>query len=572
MAKSQPPAPIDLDDGVALRTYFESLRTTLEGDRSSWDPQWRELAAFFAPRSPMWSTADANRGERKDYQIINETGLLALRTLQAGLLTGLASPTRPWFKLLTDRPELNAMATIRQWCETAADRVRGVFLKANVYQTLLNSFGEEGLYGTTAFLVLDDEKTVIRCHPYPIGSYTLMLDESLRVSGAIRTLTMTPQQMVERYGYDNVSESMQTLYDSNAGGVKETRYEVVHVITKGSYFAPHSLSPGMPWVSVSYEKASYNAKRGVLRRSGFLESPLVTGRWKVTGENTYGESAGMDCLGSVMSLQAWEERLAQAAEKQFNPPMIASSDLDPRRLTTLPGDISFADSKDVSNLFKPAYQVDFRLEGGLQQIQRLEQRINDAMYRTLFQMFSDSDRRDITATEINARMQEKMQVLGPVVERNVEEVLAPLVQRTLSVMLRRGLLPPLPKELQDNKLKIEFISILAQAQKLGGINAISSTLSFAGSLVAVKPDVMDIIDTDAAIREFADLSGIAEKVIRPQDEVNALRQNRDQQQAQAQAADNAQKLAAAANNLSTAHTGTGSLLDQALPALGGGGA
>lgn len=561
---------MDPNDGIALRSYFEALRGWLASDRSTWDAQYRDLAAFFAPRSPRWNPSDANNGERKDYQIINETGLLALRTLQAGLLNGLASPVRPWVKLGTNDAALNGLASVRQWCETSVDRLLAVFLKSNFYQSILTAFGEEGLYGTTAFLVLEDEKTTIRIHPYPVGSYYLMTDDTLRVDGALRVLSMTVRQMVERFGYDNVSPSMQTLYDSNAGGVKEQRYEVVHVITKGSYFAPKSYQPPMPWVSVWYESGSFNPKTGILRRSGFEENPLVCGRWKVTGENVYGESAGMDCLGSVMSLQAWEERLAQACEKHVNPPMIASSDLDPRRLTTLPGDISFADSKDVSNLFKPAYQIDFRLDGGLAQIQRLEQRINDAMYRSLFQMFSESDRRDITATEINARMQEKMQVLGPVVERNVEEILAPCVQRTLSIMMRRGMLPELPKEMQGQKLKIEFISILAQAQKLGGINALSSLMGFAGSLVAVKPDVMDIIDTDAAVREYAELSGVPEKVIQSQEVVMQARQARDRVAQQQMAADNAQKLAAAAGNLADAHTGTGSLLDQALPALTGG--
>ncbi len=569
MATKRKP-PLDPNDGVALRTYLESLRSTLESDRSTWDPQWRELQAFFAPRSARWTTSDTNNGERKDYNIINETGLLALRTLQAGLLTGLASPTRPWHKTQADNPALNELANVRRWFEEADERVREVFLRSNVYQTLLASFGEEGLYGTTAFLVIEDAQTVIRCHPYPTGSYCLMLDDSLRVSGAIRKLSMTPQQMVTRYGYEAVSDSMKVMYDSNAGGVKETRFDVIHAVVKGSYFAPETFKPDMPWMSISYELGAFNEKTGILRRSGFMENPLIAGRWKVTGENTYGESAGMDCLGSVMSLQAWEERIAQAAEKQFNPPMIASSDLDPRRLTTLPGDISFADSKDVSNLFKPAYQVEFRLEGGLSQIQRLEMRINDAMYRSLFQMFSDSDRREITATEINARMQEKMQVLGPVVERNVEEILAPLVQRTMSIMMRQGLLPPLPKEMQGQKIKIEFISILAQAQKLGGLNSLSSLMGFAGSLVAVKPDVMDIIDTDEAVREYADLAGVPEKVIKPQSQVDETRQARDRQIQQAQAAENAQKLAGAAATLADAHTGTGSLLDQALPALGGG--
>jgi hypothetical protein len=530
------------------------------------------LQAFFSPRSAFWSYDDANKGQRKDYAIINETGLLGVRVLRAGMLTGLSNQTSPWFRLGADIPEIDDQTDVRVWFEEVERRVREVFLKSNTYQTLLTSYGEEGLYGTTAFLVLEDDATVIRCHPYPIGSFYLMMDDTLRVDGCMRILTMTVRQMVERFGYDNVSESMQVLYDSNAGGMKETSYPVVSVIHKGSYFGSPKeggMKPPMPWVSTWYELSSWNSQKGILRKSGFMESPLIAGRWSVVGENVYGESPAMDCLGSTMSLQAWEERLAQAAEKQFNPPMVASSSIDPRKLTTLPGDISFVD--DDKAVFRSAYDVQFRLEGGLQQIQRIEGRINDAMYRSLFQMFSESDRREITAEEIRARMQEKMQVLGPVVERNVEEILAPLVRRTISIMQRKNLLPPMPKAMQGRLVKIEFVSILAKAAKIGRLNSISQFMTFVGSEAAVNQGVFDLVDLDDLTRQFAKDSDLPPTSLRSEEAVAQIRADRDQQQKQAQAADNAQKLAAAAGNLANAKTGTGSLLDQALPALANGG-
>lgn len=561
---------IDPQDGNALRIYFESMRSQLATDRSSWDPQWQQLGAFFAPRSTIWDYSQVNNGQRKDYNIINETGLLALRTLQAGMLNGMSPQTRPWVRLQSTDPMANQQQDAKDWFQDTEQRMLEVFLKSNTYQSLLTLYGEEGLYGTSVFLVVEDEKTVIRCHPYPMGSYYLMCDDALRIDGCIRVMNMTVRQIVERYGYEQCSSNVQVMWDSPSGGNKETRYPVVYAITKGSYFGPKGYKPEFPWIAVTYELGSFNEKRGILRRSGFMENPLIAGRWKVTGENVYGESAGMDCLGSVMSLQAWEERTAQATEKQFNPPMIASSDLDPRRLTTLPGDISFADSKDVSNLFKPAYQVDFRIDGALTQIQRIEARINDAMYRALFQMFSETDRRQITATEINARMQEKMQVLGPVVERNVEEVLSPLCQRTLSIMQRQGRLRQMPDSLRGKAIKFEFISILAEAQKLGQINNISTLMNFVGSEAGIAQGVIDVIDTDEVTRDFADFLHVPAKMVRTPEQVAKIRQDKAFAQQQAVAAENAQKLAGAAKNLSEARTGTGSLLDQATGALGGG--
>lgn len=562
---------LDPTDGVELRTYYESLLGQLQGDRSSWESQWQQLQAFFAPRSAQWNYSTTNQGQRQDYSIINETGLLALRTLAAGMITGMSSQTRAWFKLGFEDQAINDLQDVRDWCEKVEEITRRVFLKSNFYQTLLNCYSEQGLYGTTAFLMLEDPKTVINCHPYPLGSYYLMQDDTLRIDGCIREVAMTVRQIVERFGYDNVSDQVKVLYDSPSGGVKETRYPIVSVIHKGSYFAPMKFEPPMPWVSVWYEKGAFNPKKGILRRSGFLESPLMAGRWKVTGENVYGESAGMDCLGSVMSLQAWEERLAQGAERQSNPTMLAGADLDPLKYTTLPGDVMFADTKDVSGVLRSAYDINYRLDVYVNQIQRIEARVNDAMFRSTFQMFTDSDRREITAEEIRAKLQEKMQVLGPVVERNVGEILAPSVMRALSIEMRAGLLPMMPDPIKGRPIKLEFVSILAAAQKMSGLNNISALTTFVGSEAALNSGAVDMIDWDESVREYAKLADVPAKIVRAPDQVAALRNDRARQQQMAQTADNAQKLAGAAATLADAHTGTGSLLDQALPALGGGG-
>ncbi len=552
--------------GVELRAYYESLRAQVETDRASNIAKWRQLESFFDPGTARWDPSDANNQARKDYHIINETGQLALRTLKAGMLTGMSSQTRPWFKILADNDALNAKKPVRTWCESAEDVVRKVFLKSNFYESLLTLYGDEALYGTGAFLIEDDQQSIIRCHPLPIGSYALGCDDQLRIDLYLRVYSMTARQIVEKFGRETVSRSVLTMVDSNAGGVKETRYPVVHVIHKGSYFGGKALHP---WMSVWYELGDFNPDNGVLKQSGFWENPLICGRWNVVGENIWGKGAAQDCLGSCMSLQSWESILAQAAEKHADPPVLFGSDIDPRRASLLPGESIFADTKDVSKVSAPIYQTDMRLDSGLKMVERIEGRINDAMYRTLFQMFSDSDRREITAEEIRARAAEKMQVLGPVVERNVTEVLGPSVLRTLGICQRRGLLPPMPQEMKGQTFKLEFVSILAQAQKMAAVNNVTQWLSLLGNEVAVDQGILDNVDLDEAARYTADNLSVPAKLLRTEDEVAQIRADRAKQQQQQQAAENAQKLAQAAQNLSQAKTGQGSLLDQ-MPALVGG--
>jgi hypothetical protein len=373
---------------------------------------------------------------------------------------------------------------------------------------------------------------------------------------------------------------VQTLFRSPAGGNKETRLPVVHVIHRSDYFGKSQGKPDWPWRSIYYEMAagdgrSDTGKIGLLKESGFYENPCMVGRWRVYGENVYGDSPGMDALGSTMSLQAWEERLAQGAEKQFNPSMVASSDVDPRKLTTLPGDVIFINSKDASKAFVPAYQIDFKLEGGLAMLQRIEDRIQKLMYMNVFQAITEADH-DKTAAEVAALQQEKLQVLGPVVERNVQEVLAPLVMRTLKIMERAGMLPAIPAAMKNKdgsikKFKLEFVSILAKAQKMAEIANLTQFISFVTQEEALDQGLADNVDMDEVVRIYGDLADVPPSIIRSKSDVEKFRAAKQHQQQQQMAADNAQKLAAAAQTASATPMGDGSnLLQKVMPQMAGG--
>ncbi len=561
---------IDTSDGQQLRVYFESLRGQLASDRATWDPHWGDLADFFSPRSPSWDWSDTNIGDRRDFDIINETAIDCRRTLAAGMASGMTPQGSKWWAMGPADDDSEEDLEVRAFCDEVEKRVRKVHLKSNVYASLLNMFDEEGFIGTSAFLVMPDPKTVIRCYEYQVGRYYLWLDNTRRVAGIMRILYMTVSQIVDEFGFDNCSSSVKTLYTAPAGGNKETRQPVVHVIYKGDYFSQEKPSK-WPWCSVYYEMSSQDSKTGLLRESGFLENPVMVGRWRVVGENTYAESPGMDCLGSTMSLQAWEERIAQAVEKQVNPPTVASTAVDPRKLSTLPGDVIFVDSKDTKGAFTAAYQVDFRVEGGVKILERIENRIEHLMYKALFQTVTRADR-DKTAEEVRALQQEQMHILGPVVERNVEEVLAPLIMRTLGIMERAGMLPPIPKGMKNQdgsvkKFKLEFVSILAKAQKMASMNNIAQFVGFAGQEAALNQGVMDNIDMDEGIRIYGDLADVPAKMMRSKEQVAQIRADKQRAQQQQMLAENADKLANAASVAGNAIPQDGSLLEKVMPGI-----
>lgn len=552
---------LDLNDGFQLRSYLESLRGWLSNERSTWDSHYADLARFMLPRSPRFNYTSVDTGQRRDGSLVDCSATFALRTLGAGMMSGVSSPSRTWFNLRTLDKELNDNQEVRNYLEECEEDLRQTFLRSNYYQTQHTQYRELGLYGTSAYIMLEDEKDGIRCHPYPVGSYYLSGNESLRVDLTMRIVSMTTRQMVDRFGFKNCSSAVQSLYVSNAGGVKEQWWPVVHVIAPKSYFGGDTQIMGKPmmdWVSIYYELSSFNERTGTLSISGFYENPVISPRWEVTGENFYGNSPAMDCLGDAMALQLLQKRKSQAIDKQVNPPMIASPSMLNQKMSILPGDITFADTREGAQGFKPAFQIQYDLQYCLEDIQQHQRRIQRALYEDLFLMLASSDRREVTAEEIRAKQEEKMLVLGPVLERLNDESLKPGIYRALRIRERAGKLPPMPKILRGQQIKVEFVSILAQAQRLLGIASIDRLMAFLGAQVAINPAVMDNIDLDKTARAYADMLGVPPSIMVSEDQLTAIRDQRNQmqqQQALAAQAETADKLASAGQTLSQTDMG-----------------
>lgn len=164
-------------------------------------------------------------------------------------------------------------------------------------------------------------------------------------------------------------------------------------------------------------------------------------------------------------------------------------------------------------------------------------------------MLANSDRRQITAREIDERHEEKLLALGPVLEQLNQDLLDPLIDITYIIMERQGLIPEPPEELQGMDLRVEYISIMAQAQKLAGIASIERFAGFGQGLLAVNPEAADKIDFDQMIDVYADRLSLQPGIVRPDEQVAAMRKGRAEAQAKAQAVQDIQMGAAAAKDL-----------------------
>ncbi len=552
------------------RQRIESEVAQMETERQSFIPHWRDLNDFVLPRRGRFFISDSNKGNRRTNKIIDSSPTMASRTLSAGLMGGVTSPSSPWFRLTISDPALADLPEVKAWLEIVTERMRTVFLKSNLYQTLPITYKDMGTFATGAIFTEEDFDTVFRTYPLPIGSYMLANDEKLQVKVFAREFRMTVRQIVERFGmpdgphlpidWTNISDNVRRDWER---GLKERWVDIGHYVGPNADFDPTRLeSEFKRYESVYYELGTAHvsgtaAKRQVglndklLRERGYDFFPVLAPRWEITGEDVYGtDCPGMTVLGDIKQLQLGEKRKLQAIEKMVNPPTTGPSSLKSRSPSILPGSMTYSDVQEGQKGFRPVHMVDPRvleLENTQTQVRA---RIRSGYFVDLFLATAASDRREVTAREIQERHDEKLVALGSVLERLNQDLLKPLIDIVFNMMLRQGMIPPAPPEIQGLDFDVEYISILAQAQKLTGLGAIERFVAFIVELAASKPDALDKLDADAVINKYADIIGVPSDIILSDDDVAAMREQRAKAAQAKEAIENALTLGRATKNLS----------------------
>jgi hypothetical protein len=448
----------------SLRRHCERRLAALDRERSSWFAHWRELSEYILPRRGAFigATARSNRGAKQNGKLLDSTAMLAARTMASGLMAGVTSPTRPWFRLGLGSPTISAIPEVRAWLDDVTARMFRVFARSNLYSALAVAYEELGVFGTAAVVVVEDAKEVVRAYPLTVGEYWLGASERLTVNTLYRSLAMTTFQLVERFGRDAVSIQVRERHDR---GEWDHEVEVVHCVEPNPDAAPYGrfgrFREDMPFRSVWFEKAG--AGEALLDVGGFEEFPAFCPRWHLIGNDVYGRSPGMDALPDAKSLQRMQQRFAEALDKMVHPPLVAPPSMRGERASQKPGTITYV-ADTTGQALRPAYDVKVPLDQMTAAIRDRQQAVRAAFYADLFLMATQLEEVR-SATEIAERREEKLVMLGPVLERLHDDLLEPLIGRVFQIMCRNGYIPPPPfEELDGMKLQPEYESPMAAMQ------------------------------------------------------------------------------------------------------------
>lgn len=544
-----------------LRERLDRRLAGLKASRQWVERDWREIAKFAMPSRSRFVNSEANK--KRTFRLLDDYGVGSFRTLQGGMTSGLSSPSRPWFALETS-DDMMTDYEVRAFLSDVEEAMYRFLASTNFYSAAKEGYGELGAFGTEACVMeWNDRAGTAIFHQLTAGEYWLGVSNALIADTLYRRVPMTVKQVVDRWG-NRASRWVLQQYDNSH---YDAIVPVMQAIEPRADRNPLMIDGrNKPWASIYWDENAARAE-GVLSEGGFDMKPFYAPRWSVIGFDAWGYSPGMDALPSLRELQIQAKRRNEAIDQLIKPEKVVDARV---KLTGNPGNVVSVPGI-TDQLVQVPYQMPVQaVQATAEQVERCSQRIDIMSYADLFMAITNMQGiQPRTVEEIASRNEEKLTQLGPVIERVNTEKLEVVIDWVFATMADKGMLAAPPEAIQGVDLRINFVSILTQMQRMVGIGQIERTAGFIGNLAGVFPEAVDKLDVDEMIDEYASRAGAPAKMIRTADMVASIRNQRAQQQAAQQAAENMPAMrqgADAARLLAETDAGGVPLLDRMMPA------
>ena len=499
--------------GKDLKSQFSQLKTK----RQNWESHWQEVADYCLPRRADVTTT-RSRGDKRTERIFDGTALHALELLSSSLHGMLTNAATPWFSMRFKDEMVSSIEANKEWLESCTDTMYMALDRSNFQQEIHELYTDMVAFGTGCMMIEEDEKDFVRFSTRHIKEIYIQENNKGKVDTIHRELKITARAAYQQFGDKLPKRIMKIVQTAPHDDVT-----IYHCVKPNDDLNPYKMDNK----SMEFSSVYYDEDGTIISMSGFREFPFVVPRWLKSSNEIYGRSPSMTALPDIKMINKMAETTIKAAQKMVDPPLLVPDDSFVLPVRTQPGGLNFYRSGSRDTI--TPLNIGANTPLGLNIEEQRRTAIKQAYYIDQLLM---SQNIQMTATEVMQRNEEKMRLLAPVLGRLQSEMLQPLINRTFNILLRKGILPPAPEELQGQTIDIEYVSPLARSQKQGDVQAILRTLEIITPMSQMSP-VMDFIDSDRMVNHLASVLGVPSKVIRSVDEVQAIRQQRAAAQQQA---------------------------------------
>lgn len=540
-----------MDQDKLLQLLRIAEKTRNSQSRTQWLSLWDELAIYFLPERRGF-LGERNDGEDLHQDLWTSTPQLARRGLATALSTMLRPAGREWFRAKARKTELNADPQVRMWLDMVTTITYDALYdpRAMAEEKLAEADNDLVTFGTAILDVgFDVAKRHLTFRCRHLKDNVLLTGKQGEVDMKFEFWDAPLRELVAMFGIERLTQKMQDKYKQDNTDI-ESKFPVCHACLPNQDYQLLGLGPNrLPYMSVWFAVD----EKQILDIRGYYEFPYVIPRWDTMAGESYGRSPAMVGLNDARLLNAVTRTMIEAAEKAVDPPLTAPADVIRGDVELYAGGVTYYDSTGFQfqgDVIKPI-QLGKNLTGNMEFATAVENRLYAAFFRDILELPNTADK-DLTATEINARLDQYLRQAAPVFVRIEADYNAKLINRIFNILFREGFFPPPPPVLYGEEIQWEYESPIKQAREKAKamkiLEAAGSVLPFAQA----APDVLDNFDFDVMARMIMQGMGVPEVCFKPFEEMMAMREKRAQDMEMAKMAELANKAGPALAQLTQA--------------------
>jgi hypothetical protein len=567
---------------------LQAVIADLKAERLMYEPLWQDVDDHVMPGQLRLQINDTSaKGIRNDYRIINSTADKAFETFQNGMIAHVTNPSQPWIELEPEDPGLKKYGPVATFCEDVAKFLLGVTEDTGAYEDFKAVFGCGGKFASSALWMEENYERVIHTQPLAMGSWWIGKDQYGDPNILYREFRMTVRTTVEKFcgdprkpDWSKVSNTVKQAWDRNAYGEP---VNVGHMVMPNDEYNPRAIDAkdNKRFKSCYFELDRLSDTKGgmqYLRESGYDEFPALFFPWDVVGDDVYGmNSPGIVTLPDNKELQHWALTVNKAVDKMVDPPLMGPPWAKMLKVGYFPGQITALNDQDMQRGgLRPLHEINPKVLEANDRESRLEARIKDGWYERVFRYLDVIENSKRTATEIAARQQQNMLELVGTMNRINRGMLIPYVERMFNYAVEQGRIGgpfgiPVPDELQGKKLKLRFVSQMAQAMRavnISGVDRFLETALMVGQVEKMGSKTFIFANQKELLRAKADALGLPARIMRSDEEIAEIEMAQAKQQAMAAQAEQMMAMTQGVKNLAQSPTDGKNALTDVASALG----
>ena len=523
----------------------------LEAARGTWESHWSEIDERVLPRyanSMQSSKSELTRGDKRTSKMIDSTAGLALERFAAAMESMLTPRTQKWHRLKASDENLSRDHDVKLWFEAATNALfkQRYSPKANYASQQHEVYMGLGAYGTGIMFVDSHDKGGLRYQATDLRELLFENNHQGIVDTSYRKFSLTARQMQQRLEAGRF-KSIPDAATKNLKTNPEKKFEIIHCVrprveidrermdAKGKPFASHYIS-----VEGAHE----------LSEGGFDTFPYQVSRYVTGPGEIYGRSPAMFALPAIKVLNEQKKTMLTQGHRAVSPVLLAHDDGVLDSFSMKPGAINPGGVSAEGRALIHALPVG-NLSAGQELMDMERQVINDSFLVSLFQILVETPA--MTATEVLERAREKGALLSPTMGRQQSEMLGPMIEREVDVLLKQRLLPPMPDILIEarGEFEIEYDSPLSRSQRseeaAGWLRTLEAAIAYANTTQDLS--VLDQFDADVIYQQLAEINAVPASWLRDPKAVAQIRQQRAEAQQTQQMIDVAPAAAGVIKNL-----------------------